>query len=551
MKWTEWAERRLGPVFTLTVAVSICGQVCCGPRAVADDFRQPAQFDVYDQQARPIAATPIAATPIAATPIAATPIAATPIAATPITAEQGMAANRESQSGSAAHDAGHSSQSSSRRQTTRPFTARWGDVTERQVVHPSENWRLRWRESDPANRRQVTSDRAATTAYRQPTTSTTAAITETPPRVHVDANVKPIRFNEPRRLDHGSTVPVAQASSSVRFASQQVPDDPFSDPFGDRNLPLPAERASDEPTLIEPPLTAPPAGRGDFVPPTDPAPPLESPFESEGRDAAPMPMPPTESTPFSYDPAPAPPASADPKCDRVYNRRDCCEGGKECEEHRQRVRQSPLSAISLDITPQMTVTQLDRTNYDAERQNTMRRVPARVWKDDDGAILADGRLTNYRNNHVEIETEDGLKKVPFADLSDDDMCFLAAWWSIPGECSLGNAPVIERDFVASTLAWKASSICHKPLYFEDVNLERYGHTAGPIVQPVLSGAHFFANVVALPYKMGINPPTECRYPLGFYRPGDCAPWLVRPIPLSIRGGLTAAAAYVGGAYILQ
>ena len=73
-----------------------------------------------------------------------------------------------------------------------------------------------------------------------------------------------------------------------------------------------------------------------------------------------------------------------------------------------------------------------------------------------------------------------------------------------------------------------------------MQLERYGHTRGPIVQPMVSGAHFFVNVALLPYKMGINPPNECQYPLGYYRPGSCAPWMLQPFPLSGRGAATAA-----------
>jgi hypothetical protein len=92
-------------------------------------------------------------------------------------------------------------------------------------------------------------------------------------------------------------------------------------------------------------------------------------------------------------------------------------------------------------------------------------------------------------------------------------------------------------------------LCHKPLYFEEVGLERYGHTMGPFLEPVHSGAHFFLNVAFLPYKMGINPPHECQYALGYYRPGNCAPWLVPPVPISLRGALLEGAAAVGLVYL--
>lgn len=102
----------------------------------------------------------------------------------------------------------------------------------------------------------------------------------------------------------------------------------------------------------------------------------------------------------------------------------------------------------------------------------------------------------------------------------------------------------------STYAWHASALCHKPLYFEEVQLERYGHTAGPIRQPFISGAHFFLNIAALPYNMAINPPHECQYALGYYRPGSCAPWMIQPVPLSLRGALAETAVIVGGIYVI-
>lgn len=77
-------------------------------------------------------------------------------------------------------------------------------------------------------------------------------------------------------------------------------------------------------------------------------------------------------------------------------------------------------------------------------------------------------------------------------------------------------------------------------------MERYGHMAGPWVQPFASGAHFFLTVPILPYKMGLELPNECLYTLGYYRPGSCAPYLFDPIPISLRGALFEAGAWVGG-----
>lgn len=121
----------------------------------------------------------------------------------------------------------------------------------------------------------------------------------------------------------------------------------------------------------------------------------------------------------------------------------------------------------------------------------------------------------------------------------------------PFNCSLDDGSVFTpRCWAEITYMWKASGLCHKPLYFEEVQLERYGHSWGPIVQPIMSGAHFFGTLPVLPYKMGLKTPNECAYTLGYYRPGDCAPYLIDPIPFTWRAALFEAGGVVGAAAIL-
>ena len=119
----------------------------------------------------------------------------------------------------------------------------------------------------------------------------------------------------------------------------------------------------------------------------------------------------------------------------------------------------------------------------------------------------------------------------------------------PQECMLSDEPFRPRNFAKTTFTWKASALCHKPLYFEQVGVERYGHTWGPFLQPVVSSAHFFGSVIMLPYKMGVEPPWECVYALGYYRPGSCAPYTVGPVPISLRGALAQTGATLGFVYV--
>lgn len=102
-------------------------------------------------------------------------------------------------------------------------------------------------------------------------------------------------------------------------------------------------------------------------------------------------------------------------------------------------------------------------------------------------------------------------------------------------------PRLEYGWSQFDFHWAATCLCHRPLYFEDVNAERYGYTVSRFFQPVISGAKFFLTVPALPYKMVVDPPHECIYTLGNYRPGSCVPWRYEHLPLK----LTAAAVEVG------
>ncbi len=109
-------------------------------------------------------------------------------------------------------------------------------------------------------------------------------------------------------------------------------------------------------------------------------------------------------------------------------------------------------------------------------------------------------------------------------------------WDTPrGELSLAATRFAPTDF-----RFAAPAVYSRPLYFEQANLERYGHHVAlcerdNLSQSALSAAHFFATVPALPYKMGTTRPDECSYVLGVYRPGSCNPHqLLRP-ELSVSG----------------
>ncbi len=101
-----------------------------------------------------------------------------------------------------------------------------------------------------------------------------------------------------------------------------------------------------------------------------------------------------------------------------------------------------------------------------------------------------------------------------------------------------------RGWTGSIYAWEAPGVCHQPLYFEQVNVERYGYTAGRL-QPTLSAAHFFGTIPMLPYLVGAQPARECVYTLGYYRPGNRVPFQRPLLPLSLRGAIFEVGAATG------
>ena len=50
--------------------------------------------------------------------------------------------------------------------------------------------------------------------------------------------------------------------------------------------------------------------------------------------------------------------------------------------------------------------------------------------------------------------------------------------------------------------------------------------------------------------MGVELPWECVYPLGYYRPGSCAPWTVPAVPISLRGFAVEAATITGIVFLV-
>jgi hypothetical protein len=87
--------------------------------------------------------------------------------------------------------------------------------------------------------------------------------------------------------------------------------------------------------------------------------------------------------------------------------------------------------------------------------------------------------------------------------------------------------------------WASPNARSYPLYFEQINMERYGNQPRHFAN-ALSAAHFFGTIPLVPYKIGNHRLRECMYTLGHFRPGSCNPSYRHRDPVTGRGILSQA-----------
>jgi len=111
--------------------------------------------------------------------------------------------------------------------------------------------------------------------------------------------------------------------------------------------------------------------------------------------------------------------------------------------------------------------------------------------------------------------------------------------------------VLVSDDVGSIFLPDRYTTCfqHRPLYFQELNLERCGATYG-CAQNAVSAAYFIGNSVILPYRMAMDRADEC-----VNHWGDCATSRrhssdIEPLKYSLRGTVNEAAAVAGFVFLL-
>ncbi len=426
---------------------------------------------------------------------------------------------------------------------------------------------LRWMSvtTSPAPASSTNESSAVTTATAKSSTNRQTAFNAPPIQTQTSSQANSLRSVQPaaaqsngssnRMVSNASgwTANPLRSEQGVRTANYQ--QQTGNDPFGSSPPALPGDAM---PAL-------PPNDLPSFPPaqlPQDPLSNIEPPPAPGREEVKPEPISPNDRTrnqkadPFGNPPTDEPDQAMDENSGGADQREDLKMPKRKknanimsCNDMRDRVRQMRLSDISLNVSPGYGEGLRARDAVEKDRLNFAATAPIRDWMDYTGTIVATGRLIDLRDDRVVLDLNGREQTIPLRDLSDVDIAYVAEAWNLPMKCGIGYEAYAGRQFIPSAIEWKASGLCHKPLYFEDVQLERYGHEVGPVLQPLISSAQFFGNMLILPYKMGIHPPGECQYALGYYRPGDCAPYMIQPFPFSLRGAAVQAAA-VGGAAVL-
>lgn len=132
---------------------------------------------------------------------------------------------------------------------------------------------------------------------------------------------------------------------------------------------------------------------------------------------------------------------------------------------------------------------------------------------------------------------------PFAEPPNGD--------ELPAEIELGRNSVYAPRYLSYfQYQWYASDMFSNPLYFEDVNLERYGYTYPFVIQPFMSVGKFSTQLALMPYQMVNNPVRKKVYHLGYYNTGEWAPRLWYQVPFNAKAAAVQAGTLTGMIFLI-
>jgi hypothetical protein len=145
---------------------------------------------------------------------------------------------------------------------------------------------------------------------------------------------------------------------------------------------------------------------------------------------------------------------------------------------------------------------------------------------------ADVELTSIRDVRIDIRPAGEL--LP----EDNTASLVAAKETVYFRSEVCGADLEHPFYVASP------AFCHRPLYFEECCLERYGQTCG-VFQPLISAAHFYGTLPALPYKLVVDCPCDCVRAVGPYGPCADGPCQKKCPPLRFDAAMVEAGVVAG------
>lgn len=278
----------------------------------------------------------------------------------------------------------------------------------------------------------------------------------------------------------------------------------------------PAAPKQTEQVLVLPDQQAAPA----VVKPAEPLPPLPPPEQQPApavtKQAEPMPPAPTQETaPPAPLPPPAPVSAKDPAIIPVHN-----EIAEEAEQAQPKEAQQQYTIKRADFQPPIGLVEERRPSEDRILEQTVQLEPPgseRLFRLESEAAL------NERMR------QEGKTRIPA------DKITFPEYQPVSRETYPG------RHWPPQTEIAEPNYVCHRRLLFEDPNSERFGWDFG-ILQPVVSTAKFYADVVTLPYHLGTAPCRCYECSAGLCLPGDPVPYLCYPPELSATGALAEVGA---------
>jgi hypothetical protein len=118
----------------------------------------------------------------------------------------------------------------------------------------------------------------------------------------------------------------------------------------------------------------------------------------------------------------------------------------------------------------------------------------------------------------------------------------------PEEEPVSKDPYAPRQSPVMVRYVERSYVCHKPLYFEQKNFERYGWDLG-MINPAIELGIFYYDLLLMPYHVGSDACHCFDCSAGKCLPGDPTPLLLYPERFSVTGLVFEAGTIFGGMFI--